>query len=100
MEKLSLFKDCDVVIYNGDNEMISNCVGKLMLIVCEIVWSMRDIECLFYISRVEKKEDYIVIFYCYLEMDNIFCIFFIDDVFIENLLNCFVVCLYLMVLVD
>lgn len=31
MEKLSLFKDCDVVIYNGDNEMISNCVGKSML---------------------------------------------------------------------
>lgn len=41
MEKLSLFKDCDVVIYNGDNEMISNCVGKSMLTAREIAWSMR-----------------------------------------------------------
>ena len=28
MEKLTLFKDCDVVIYDGDNELISNCVSK------------------------------------------------------------------------
>ena len=36
MEKLTLFKDCDVVIYNGDNELISNCVAKSMLTAREI----------------------------------------------------------------
>ena len=25
MEKLTLFKDCDVIIYDGDNELISSC---------------------------------------------------------------------------
>ena len=28
MEKLTLFKNCDVVIYNGDDEFVSNCVAK------------------------------------------------------------------------
>lgn len=100
MEKLSLFKDCDVVIYNGDNEMISNCVGKSMLTAREIAWSMRDIERPLYISRVEKKEDHTVISYRYLEMDNTFCIPFIDDASIENSLNCLAACLYLMVPAD
>ena len=44
MEKLTLFKDCDVVIYDGDNELISNCVAKSMLTAREIAWSRTDIE--------------------------------------------------------
>ena len=96
MEKLTLFKDCDVVIYNGDNELISNCVAKSMLTAREIAWSRTDIERPLYISRVTKKEDHTVISYRYLEMDNTFCIPFIDDASIENALNCLAACLYLM----
>ena len=44
MEKLSLFKNCDVVIYNADNELISNCVAKSMLTAREIAWSCKDAE--------------------------------------------------------
>lgn len=88
MEKLTLFKDCDVVIYNGDNELISNCVAKSMLTAREIAWSCKDIERPLYISKVTKKEDHTVIAYRYLDMDNIFCIPFIDEASIENALNC------------
>ena len=88
MEKLTLFKDCDVVIYDGDNELISNCVAKSMLTAREIAWSRTDIERPLYISRVTKKEDHTVIAYRYLNMDNTFCIPFIDDASIENVLNC------------
>lgn len=42
MEKLTLFKDCDVVIYNGDNELISNCVAKSMLTAREIAYAARE----------------------------------------------------------
>ena len=100
MEKLTLFKDCDVVIYNGDNELISNCVAKSMLTAREIAWSRTDIERPLYISRVTKKEDHTVISYRYLEMDNTFCIPFIDDASIENALNCLAACLYLMTPAD
>ena len=94
MEKLTLFKDCDVVIYNGDNELISNCVAKSMLTAREIAWSCKDIERPLYISKVTKKEDHTVIAYRYLDMDNIFCIPFIDDASIENAIHCLAVMLY------
>lgn len=100
MEKLSLFKDCDVVIYNADNELISNCVGKSMLTAREIAWSRRDAERPLYISKILKKEDHTVISYRYLGMDNAFCIPFIDDASIENSLNCLAACLYLMMPAD
>ena len=96
MEKLSLFKNCDVVIYNGDDEFISNCVAKSMLSAREIAWSRKDMERPLFISKVEKKEDCTVISYRYLEMDNTFILPFIDDASIENSLNCLAACLYLM----
>lgn len=100
MEKLMLFKNCDVVIYNADNDLISNCVAKSMLTAREIAWSRRDAERPLYISRIQKKEDHTVIAYRYLGMDNSFCIPFIDDASIENSLNCLAACLYLMMPAD
>lgn len=100
MEKLTLFKNCDVVIYDADNELISNCVAKSMLTAREIAWSRRDAERPLYISRVQKKDDHTVIGYRYLGMDNSFCIPFIDDASIENALNCLAACLYLMMPAD
>lgn len=100
MEKLTLFKNCDVVIYDGDNELISNCVLKSMLTAREIAWSRHDAERPLYISRVQKKDDHTIIAYRYLGMDNSFCIPFIDDASIENSLNCLAACLYLMMPAD
>ena len=96
MEKLALFKDCDVVIYDGDDEFISNCVAKSMLPAREIAWSRTDMERPLYISKVEKRENCTVIAYRYLDMDNSFTLPFIDDASIKNSLNCLAACLYLM----
>ncbi|MDE6348571.1 MAG: bifunctional UDP-N-acetylmuramoyl-tripeptide:D-alanyl-D-alanine ligase/alanine racemase [Bacteroides sp.] len=96
MEKLTLFKDCDVVIYNGDDEFISNCVAKSMLSAREIAWSRTDMERPLFISKVDKREECTVISYRYLDMDNTFTLPFIDDASIENSLNCLAACLYLM----
>ena len=96
MEKLMLFKNCDVVIYNGDNEFISHCVSKSMLSAREIAWSRTDMERPLYISKVEKKDESTIISYRYLDMDNTFTLPFIDDASIENSLNCLAACLYLM----
>lgn len=97
MEKLTLFKDCDVVIYDGDNELISNCVSKSMLTAREIAWSRTDIERPLFIKSITKKEDHTTISYRYLDMDNTFSIPFVDDASIENALNCLAASLYLMV---
>lgn len=96
MEKLLLFKNCDVIIYNADNDLISNCVTKSMLSCREIAWSCKNADRPLFISNIQKKEDHTVISYRYLEMDNVFCIPFIDDASIENALHCLAASLYMM----
>lgn len=97
MEKLKLFKHCDVVIYEGDNDMIVNCMGKSLLTTREIAWSRYDMEKPLFISKVEKDEEQTKISYRYLGLDNNYTIPFIDDASIENSIHCLAVCLYLMV---
>ena len=96
MEKLTFFKNCDVLIYNGDDEFICNCVAKSLLSAREIAWSRKDPERPLFISKVEKGDNCTLIAYRYLDMDNQFTLPFIDDASIENSLNCLAACLYLM----
>ena len=96
MEKLTFFKNCDVLIYNGDDEFISNCVSKSLLPSREIAWSLKDPERPLYITKVEKKDDCTEISYRYLDMENHYTLPFIDDASIENSLHCLAVCVYLM----
>lgn len=96
MEKLMLFKGCDVIIYNGDDEFIGSCVAKSLLPACEIAWSRKDASRPLYISKIEKEEDCTAISYRYLGKSNTYTLPFIDDASIENSLNCLAACLYLM----
>lgn len=96
MEKLSLFKDCEVIIYNGDDELISECVAKSMLTAKEIAWSVEDDEKPLYIRSIRKNESETHIAYRYIGFNGEYCIPFIDDASIQNSLNCLAACLYLM----
>lgn len=97
MEKLSLFKDCDVIIYDADNDLISSCVAKSLFTSREIAWSKRDNERPLFIESIQKEEDSTIVKYRYLGMPNQYTIPFIDDASIENSLHCLAVALYLMV---
>ena len=97
MEKLQLFKDCDVIIYNGDNEQISSCVSKSLFTAREIAWSMKDTERPLFIEHIQKDETGTTIKYRYLGFFKEYRIPFIDDASIENSLHCLAVALYLMV---
>ncbi len=97
MEKLTLFKNCDVVVYDGDNELISGCVSKCLFGAREIAWSKHDNERPLFVERVRKNEASTTIRYRYLGMPNEYTIPFIDDASIENSLHCLAVALYMMV---
>lgn len=97
MEKLSLFKECDVVIYDGDNEHISSCVAKSLFTAREIAWSKIDNERPLYIESITKDAASTTICYRYLGMPNSYVLPFIDDASIENSLHCLAVALYMMV---
>ena len=96
MEKLVLFKDCDVVIYDADNELISSCVGKCLFGAREIAWSKKDNEHPLYIEWIRKGVTSTTIRYRYLGMPNEYTIPFIDDASVENSLHCLAVALYMM----
>jgi len=97
VEKLKLFRDCDVIIYNGDNELIQDCVDKSVITAREIAWSRKNTEKPLFISSVEKGETSTIIKYRYIGLENSFSIPFIDDASIEDALHCLAVCIYLMV---
>ena len=97
MEKLTLFKDCDVVVYDGDNEMISSCVSKCLFGAREIAWSKVDNERPLYIESIKKGDTSTTIRYRYLGMPNEYTIPFIDDASVENSLHSLAVALYMMV---
>ena len=97
IEKLKLFRDCDVIIYNGDNELIQDCVDKSVITAREIAWSRKNTEKPLFISSVEKGDTSTVIKYRYIGLENSFTIPFIDDASIEDALHCLAVCIYLMV---
>ena len=57
MEKLRLFTSSDVIVYNGDDSLISSCVAKSMLSAREIAWSTTDSDKPLFISSIETKEN-------------------------------------------
>lgn len=96
MEKLLLFKDCDVVIYDGDNEVISSCVTKSLFTAREIAWSRKDNERPLFIEKIVKEEARTTIYYRYIGLPSSYTIPFIDDASIENSIHCLAVALYMM----
>ncbi len=96
MEKLQLFKDCDVLIYDADNELISTCVSKSLFTSREIAWSKRDAERPLFIERIDKDDKGTTVHYRYLGLHRQYRIPFIDDASVENSLHCLAVSLYLM----
>ena len=97
IEKLKLFRDCDVVIYNCDNDLIQSCVDKSIITAREIAWSRKNQDKPLFISSIVKGEESTEITYRYIGLENKFTIPFIDDASIEDALHCLAVCIYLMV---
>lgn len=97
IEKLKLFQDCDVIIYDDDNVLVKTCVDKSVMTAREIAWSRTNQEKPLFIQSVTKGETSTEIRYRYIGLENSFTIPFIDDASIENALHCLAVCIYLMV---
>jgi len=95
LEKLTLFKDCDIVIYDADNALIADCISRTLFSVRELAWSRKDTERPLYIRSVTKDTTGTTIAYRYLGYESQFRIPFIDDASVENALHCLAVCLYL-----
>lgn len=96
-EKLELCRDCEVVIYNGDDEQIGLAVEHSLQVAREIAWSRHDADKPLYISSVVRTEAGTTVSYLYLGLPGTYTIPFTDEASVENSIHCLAVCLYLMV---
>ena len=97
LEKLSLFRNSEIIIYNADDPLIVSCVTRSMLPSKEIAWSRIDPERPLFISSIEKDETGTVVRYNYLTMAGCYRIPFLDDASIEDSISCLAAALYLMI---
>ena len=96
MEKLELFRESDIIIYNGDDENICESVDRTLQTAREIAWSRKNAEKPLFISDVTKREKTTTVSYLYLGLAGSYTIPFTDDASVENSIHCLAVCLYLM----
>ena len=95
LEKLSLFKDCQVVVYEADDPVVSECVDQSMLKGDHLAWSRRDPNSPLFIRDVRKEETFTTVNYTYLGTDGSYTLPFVDEASIQNSIHCLAVCLYL-----
>lgn len=95
-EKLVLFHDAKIVVYNGDDSLISNCVNALEDFRGErLYWSCSDHNAPFFVKSIEKKATATTITYIYKGIESWYSLPFIDDASITNSFACAAVALTL-----
>lgn len=94
-EKLMLFKDCEAIIYDGDDTVVANSIEAACLSHKAIAWSRTDSEAPLFISSIEKLAHQSIIRCTTLGYDRFITIPFTDDASIENVLHCIALMLYL-----
>ncbi|MDE7460896.1 MAG: bifunctional UDP-N-acetylmuramoyl-tripeptide:D-alanyl-D-alanine ligase/alanine racemase [Paramuribaculum sp.] len=94
-EKVILMRDCDCIIYNGDDPVIADAVSTACIPAKEIAWSATDSDRPLFISGITRFADSTRIDYSYLRTDGSITIPFTDERDIQNAIHCLAVMLYL-----
>ena len=97
-EKLELFINSDVVIYEEDNPLISRCVENMGLSHKTFTWSRKNRDNPLYIRNIKVNHDTTIIQYSFLGFDTDLEIPFTDGASIENAISSLTTLLYLRVL--
>lgn len=95
MEKMLLFTNCDVCIYDAGNHLIEECAEIMLLSQKSFAWSKHNSDAPLFISCIEKKSEITNIHYSFLNLEYVTSIPFTDEASIENAIHCLAVMLYL-----
>lgn len=87
MEKLSLFKDAGVLIYNADDATIRACIARAALKARRLGWSSRDADAPLFVKECIKQQSSTSITYIYKGITSTVDLPFIDDASVENAVN-------------
>ena len=96
IEKLALFSNSDVIIYDGDDALIASAVDQALPSIQKMAWSRTDTDKPLYISSVKTEPKSTTITYCYQGTEGCYTLPFADEASIENSIHCLAACLYLL----
>ena len=94
-EKISLFKECDCIIFNSDNNIINTALKNELPNVPKFSWSQNNPDCDLFISKIENNTSSSIIYFRYNNSDNFIELPFTADYNIENAIHCLALMLYL-----
>lgn len=96
LEKLELFRNCEVIVCEESDLLIEECMTELLLSSKRFTWSKKQSESSpLQILRKQKKATSTIIDYSFLQFDFSIEVPFIDDASIENITTALAVALYL-----
>lgn len=95
MEKMELFANCDVVIYDEDNPIIRQTADRMVLSQKAFTWSKKQTDAPLYISKIEQQDTITHICYSFLNFEREVYIPFTDEASIENAIHCLATLLYM-----
>ncbi len=95
LEKLKLFKDAKVLVYDMDDARVVGCVNRSAFKGEYFAWSRQRRDVPLYIASVEKREAETVVSYIYKGKEAACSIPFIDEASLANSVSCLAVCLHL-----
>ncbi len=96
LQKLILFKNCNIFIYDGDDHLIRECIKKSRCTFKTVAWSKHDINAPLFISRIQQNNSFTKIDYTFSGLESSIEIPFIDKASIENAIHCLaaILCLH------
>jgi alanine racemase len=94
-EKVTLFRDCECVIYNGDDDCIHKSIDAACISAKEIAWSKKDSDVPLFIQKIDKRSTETEIHFSYIRRDGVVTVPFTSDADIENAIHCLAFALYL-----
>ena len=95
IEKLSLFVDSDVIIYNADDRLIESALEASCLSYKAVGWSRKDADATLYVNSIKKGKTSTLLKCTTMGIAHEYTIPFVDDGFIEDIIHCMAVMFYL-----
>ena len=95
IEKLKLFKDSDVIIYNADIPGINDAMELAGIGARSMAWTRRHKDAQIEVVNIQRDDTSTTVTYLFFGLANQFTINMTDEASLENALNCLALMLYL-----